>query len=273
MEERKDIGSIALLVDVENISPKYTKHIFDELANWGVVTYKRAYTDWTGDQRENWKAQLLEYAITPVQQYSYTYGKNSSDSALIIDAMDIMHAKNVKGFCIVSSDSDFIRLVTRLREEGIFVIGMGEEKTSKTTVSAYDRFIYLDVLFGKNGKEKQNTDNHNVIINRNQNVKAAVKKMPAIGKIEKIDAADKVKNKIPNGFLEEVTSIIDSWSNDEGWANLANVGNMLVKRNPDFDSRNYGFKKLNDMIKNVKELETRVDVDKKIYYVKIKESN
>lgn len=275
--EIKDIGNIALLIDIENISPKYAKLIFDEVSNYGKVTYKRAYADWTSNLRENWKQQCLEYAITPIQQYSYTSGKNSTDSALIIDAMDIMYAKNVSGFCIVSSDSDFIKLALRLREEGMFVIGMGEEKTSKDTVSAFDKFIYLDVLFGK-GKQAEKPGGI-VVLNegkqkRKMTIHADTHEPPAPkGKPAKPAAAPvRTVGKIPSGFVEELTSIIDSWSDDDGWANLANVGNMLTKRNPDFDSRNYGFKKLNDMIKHIGVLEMKLDSDKKICFVKIKDT-
>src|SRR5512137_103723 len=137
---------IALLIDADNVSDKYIKYIFDEITNHGSPTYKRIYADWTKQQSSNWKKVLLDYSISPVQQYSYTVGKNSTDSALIIDAMDILYSKNVDGFCIVSSDSDFTRLAARLRESGMFVIGMGEKKTPKSFISACEKFKYLEVL-------------------------------------------------------------------------------------------------------------------------------
>ncbi len=137
---------IAVLIDAENVSEKYIKYIFDEVSNHGIPTYKRIYGDWTNPQLAPWKGVLLDYSISPIQQYSYITGKNSTDSALIIDAMDILYSNNVDGFCIVSSDSDFTRLAARLREAGMYVIGMGEKKTPKAFISACEKFKYLEVL-------------------------------------------------------------------------------------------------------------------------------
>ena len=139
---------IALLIDAENVSPKYIKTIIDEVSMYGTPAYKRIYGDWTAPDMVSWKKMLLEHNLTPIQQFSYTQGKNASDSAMIIDAMDILYTKNVDGFCIVSSDSDFTRLAARLRESRMFVIGMGESKTPTAFKSACDTFKYLDVLMG-----------------------------------------------------------------------------------------------------------------------------
>ena len=145
-------NKIALLIDAENVSDKYIKYILDEISNYGIPTYKRIYGDWSSDQTKKWKSVLLTYSITPVQTYNYTSGKNSADSALIIDAIDILYTGNVDGFCIISSDSDFTRLATRLREAGKRVIGMGERKTPKALISACEKFIYLEVLITKPAK-------------------------------------------------------------------------------------------------------------------------
>lgn len=145
----------ALLIDAENISSKYIKIILDELSNYGVATYRRIYGDWTDSANASWKSVLLNYSVNPVQQYSYTQGKNASDSALIIDAMDILYTGNVGGFCLVSSDSDFTRLASRLRESGKHVVGMGESKTASAFISACNQFKYLDILFNQNSEEEK----------------------------------------------------------------------------------------------------------------------
>ena len=147
---------IAVLIDADNVSGKYIKHIIDEISNHGTPTIKRIYGDWTKPDLNSWKTVLLDYSITPIQQYGYTSGKNATDAALIIDAMDILYSKNVDGFCIVSSDSDFTRLAARLREAGMFVVGMGERKTPKPFISACEMFKYLEVL----AKEPEVTNNH-----------------------------------------------------------------------------------------------------------------
>ena len=145
----------AVLIDADNVSDRYIKNIMDELANEGIVTYKRIYGDWTKPALASWKNVLLNHSITPIQQYSYTIGKNATDSAMIIDAMDILYSGNVEGFCIVSSDSDFTRLASRLRESGMYVIGMGERKTPQPFVNACNRFKYLEVISGSLDKEKK----------------------------------------------------------------------------------------------------------------------
>ena len=149
---------IAILIDADNVSDKYIKIIVDEVANIGIATYKRIYGDWTSARLSSWKKVLLEDSIIPIQQYSYTTGKNATDSAMIIDAMDILYSGNVDGYCIVSSDSDFTRLAARLRESGMLVLGMGEEKTPKPFISACNQFKYLDLLYRNQQEEEKKED-------------------------------------------------------------------------------------------------------------------
>ena len=149
---------IAILIDADNVSDKYIKIIVDEVANIGIATYKRIYGDWTSARLSSWKNVLLEDSIIPIQQYSYTTGKNATDSAMIIDAMDILYSGNVDGYCIVSSDSDFTRLAARLRESGMLVLGMGEEKTPKPFISACNQFKYLDLLYRNQQEEEKKED-------------------------------------------------------------------------------------------------------------------
>ncbi len=206
----------AVLIDADNVSDRYIKNIFDELSTEGTVTYKRIYGDWTNVNMSHWKDTLLEYSITPIQQYAYTTGKNATDSAMIIDAMDILYTANLYGFCIVSSDSDFTRLASRLREAGKCVIGMGESKTPSAFVKACDRFKYLDLL-------NKGSDSGNPLITPVDYIKKAL------------------------------TEIIRDTSDEDGWSPLSNVGNVLSKRFPDFDVRNYGFSKLTPFINSLKD--------------------
>ncbi len=210
------VTRLAVLIDAENVSDRYTQYIFEELAGYAdLITYKRIYGDWTTGRLNSWKKVLLDYSITPIQQYSYTMGKNSTDSALIIDAMDILYNGDVDSFCIVSSDSDFTRLAARLREAGKCVIGMGEKKTPKPFISACQIFRYLEII----SREEQSVENSESDLN---------------------DIAD------------EVQRIVDEFSDDSGWVFLGSVGNQLEKKLPDFDVRNYGFSKLTALIKATK---------------------
>ncbi len=213
---------IAVMIDADNVSQKYIKYILDEVATHGTPTYKRIYGDWTQPQLGSWKSKLLEYSITPIQQYSYTTGKNSTDSALIIDAMDILYSENVDGFCIVSSDSDFTRLVTRLREDGMYVVGMGEKKTPRPFVVACEKFIYLETI----AEESETAED--------EPQEAATLSTPTDKDTAKLRRA--------------VRKIIMEISDDDGWAYVGNVGNILSKRYPDFDVRNYGFHKLTPLL-------------------------
>ena len=223
---------MAVLIDADNVSDKYIKYILDEISSHGIPTYKRIYGDWTNPNLSSWKGVLLNYSITPIQQYSYTTGKNSSDSALIIDAMDILYSKNVDGFCIVSSDSDFTRLAARLREAGMYVVGMGEKKTPLPFITACEKFKYLEVLAAPTAAEKT----------------------PAAGKVEKTTASQEGMAGIAE-LIETIRTIVNETSDDDGWAFLGEVGKRLNKRYPDFDTRNYGHAKLTPLISSLKQFE------------------
>ncbi len=223
---------MAVLIDADNVSDKYIKYIFDEISSHGTPTYKRIYGDWTNPNLSSWKGVLLNYSITPIQQYSYTTGKNSTDSALIIDAMDILYSKNVDGFCIVSSDSDFTRLAARLREAGMYVVGMGEKKTPLPFITACEKFKYLEVLAAPTAAEKT----------------------PAAGKVEKTTPSEEGMAGITE-LIETIRTIVNETSDDDGWAFLGEVGKRLNKRYPDFDTRNYGHAKLTPLISSLKQFE------------------
>lgn len=217
----------AVLIDADNVSSKYIKYIMDEITNYGIATYKRIYGDWTRTSAASWKEILLENSITPVQQYGYTVGKNATDSAMIIDAMDILYAGNVEGYCIVSSDSDFTKLASRLRESGMIVVGMGEKKTPNPFIAACNQFKYLDVL--AESEEKTNTSEKNPI-----------KGMTDINVIK----------------MAIIKMINESDSETQG-INMADIGNRLAKRYPDFDVRNYGHTKLSRFLRKFDFLEIK----------------
>lgn len=227
---------IAVLIDADNVSEKYIKFIFDEISNHGTPTYKRIYGDWTKPQLASWKTVLLNYSITPIQQYSYTTGKNATDSALIIDAMDILYSGHVEGFCIVSSDSDFTKLAARLREAGMYVVGMGEKKTPMPFIAACELFKYLEVLAPLPAAAGQ-TDN-----NRSKTDKTDTSK-------ESMASLDEL--------IEAIKVIVTESSDEDGWAFLGEVGKKLNKRYPDFDTRNYGYAKLTPFISSLKQFEVQ----------------
>ena len=226
---------LAVLIDADNIPYSNVKGMFEEIAKYGTPTFKRIYGDWTIPTVAGWKSVLLENAITPVQQYSYTKGKNSTDSAMIIDAMDILYSGKVDGFCIVSSDSDFTRLATRLREAGMKVIGIGEKKTPAPFIVACDKFIYLEIISS-----------------------SIVAVEPAIIKQQRGKPSRSKQKSEENDNLAQIkrakrliaTSISDL-ADENGWAYLGDVGNLILKKQPDFDSRNYGFAKLTPLIKSL----------------------
>lgn len=220
---------IAVLIDSDNISPKYLQYILTELSNYGTPTIKRSYGDFSGTAKRNLKQQLLDLSIRPMHQYSYTKGKNATDSALIIDAMDILHEGKVESFCIVSSDSDFIGLVTRIREEGLMVIGMGERKTSKYFVAACDQFKYLEVLEESYKEEPVQETKGSSTAQKNGDKSSLVSK---------------------KALIKSITKIIQENSDDDDWIGLGEVGSRLQKRHPDFDARNYGSAKLSSLIKS-----------------------
>ena len=232
-----DDKRFAVLIDADNVSDKYIKNILNEMTNYGIITYKRIYGDWTKPALGPWKNVLLDNSITPIQQYGYTVGKNATDSAMIIDAMDILYSGNVEGFCIVSSDSDFTRLASRLRESGMYVVGMGEKKTPSAFVSACNMFKYLEIL-------TQNATNSIPIL-------ADDKAKPS-----KKESVEETVTPL-SVLIDAITSIINDTSDDDGWSSLGGVGNILMKRLPDFDVRNYGFNKLTPLIKSLQKYEIK----------------
>lgn len=234
MEIQKDL-KLAVLIDADNVPYANVREMFEEIAKYGTPTFKRIYADWTKPTVSGWKKVLLENAITPIQQYSYSTGKNASDSALIIDAMDILYTGKVDGFCIVSSDSDFTRLATRLREAGMKVIGIGEKKTLNPFITACDKFIYLEILKPQVEREPE--------VPGKKESKA--KPQPAKQPLSKIDPA----------IIKLVSDSITDLADENGWAFLGDLGNLLMKKKPDFDTRNYGFLKMLPLIKSMNRFE------------------
>ncbi|WP_378186627.1 NYN domain-containing protein [Aquimarina sp. W85] len=221
----KDVN-LAVLIDGDNIPSFYVKEMMEEIAKYGNPTIKRIYGDWTNPYLTKWKNILLENAITPIQQYGYTTGKNATDSAMIIDAMDILYSGKVNGFCLVSSDSDFTRLATRLREAGMQVYGIGEKKTPDPFIVACDKFIYLEIL-------KQKPDNGDTNDTKE--------------KQQKKENIDTITPKV----IRLIAATISDLEDEDGWAFLGDVGGLLQKKQPNFDSRNYGFQKLTPLIKSI----------------------
>jgi len=241
---------LAVLIDGDNIPSAYVKEMMEEIAKYGNPTIKRIYGDWTKPHLSKWKNILLENAVTPIQQYGYTAGKNATDSAMIIDAMDILYSEKVNGFCLVSSDSDFTRLATRLREAGMQVFGIGEKKTPESFIVACDKFIYIEILkYQSEGSETELAESKSSLKNN----------------------IDKITPKV----IKLISSTISDLADDDGWAFLGDVGNLLQKKQPNFDSRNYGFQKLTPLIKSIKKFEIEQRESPKgrfkLIYVKNKE--
>lgn len=230
----KDL-KLAVLIDADNVPYANVKEMFEEIAKYGTPTFKRIYADWTKPTVSGWKKVLLENAITPIQQYSYSVGKNASDSALIIDAMDILYTGKVDGFCIVSSDSDFTRLATRLREAGMKVIGIGEKKTLNPFITACDKFIYIEIL-------KQEKEEHPEIPGKKPS-----KNIPA--------KTNKPLNQVDPQVIRLISDSISDLADEAGWAFLGELGNLMLKKKPDFDPRNYGFPKMLALIRNINKFE------------------
>ena len=243
--------NIAVIMDGDNIPSAHVKEMMEEIAKYGNPTIKRIYGDWTKPNLSKWKNLLLENAITPIQQYGYTTGKNATDSAMIIDAMDILYSEKVNGFCLVSSDSDFTRLATRLREAGMKVFGIGEKKTPHPFIVACDKFIYIEILknLAKGGESETAED-----------------KEPTSENIDKVTP----------GVIRLIATTVADLEDDDGWAFLGDVGNLLQKKQPNFDARNYGFQKLTPLIKSTQkfEIESRESPTGrfKLIYVKNKDS-
>lgn len=319
----------AILIDADNVSEKYVQIVLDEVANAGVATYKRIYGDWTSPRLSSWKKCLLDNSIIPMQQYSYTFGKNATDSAMIIDAMDILYSGTVDGFAIVSSDSDFTRLVARLRESGMYVIGMGEQKTPRPFISACNQFKYLDLLLAARASEEDADEDEELDAQAKKRrarprgrkqarsaeprlqdgvsdavdnevafedstgaidsadsgesqrrprrrpgdrgvvstlVEAAVDDGDSLVEVAAEYAADSEAEAVEVEFgqmskadrrrhmrmiRESINAIIDKFSDDDGWVSLGQLGDQLARRLPDFDVRNYGFKKLRPFLKSL----------------------
>ncbi len=243
---------LAVLIDADNVPYSNVKGVMEEIAKYGTPTFKRIYGDWTRPTVSGWKNVLLENAITPIQQYSYTSGKNSSDSALIIDAMDILYSGKVDGFCIVSSDSDFTRLATRLREAGMKVFGIGQKKTPNPFIVACDKFIYME------------------IIPMAEELAATVRTTKIIKPKHKASV-----DKINKETLKLIVGTINDLGDENGWAFLGDVGNLLLKKQPNFDPRNYGFLKLTPLITSLPQFEIdKRETDKagiKLVYIRHKE--
>lgn len=238
METIKDLR-LAVLIDADNVPYSHVTGMLEEIAKYGTPTFKRIYADWTKPTVSGWKTVLLENAITPVQQYSYTSGKNATDSAMIIDAMDILYSGRVDGFCIVSSDSDFTRLATRLREAGMKVFGFGERKTPNAFISACDKFIYIEIL------------------SRHQSKNAPPKKQ---GKKTKEQPARPEESKpaietVNKDLVKLISGSITDLADESGWTFLGELGTLLLKKHPNFDPRNYGYSKLVSLIKSIDQFE------------------
>ncbi len=245
MDSGTEFDNLAVLIDADNAQPKIVDGLLAEIAKYGTANVKRIYGNWTDEKLKGWKATLLEHSIQPMQQFAYTAGKNATDSAMIIDAMDLLYTENFDGFCIVSSDSDFTRLASRLRESGLVVYGFGEKKTPKPFVAACDRFIFTEVLRGKDEEEDR-------------------------PKTRQSDDLKRDKGHLANLFR----NAIDAYSDDDGWAQLGSVGSNIAKQLPEFDSRNYGYKKLKDLVKAMKLFDFREESEgpghNKVIYIRSK---
>lgn len=223
---------LAVLIDADNAPAAIVEGLFEEIAKYGVASVKRIYGDWTGPHLGGWKKVLLDHSIQPIQQFAYTKGKNATDSSLIIDAMDLLYTRRFDGFCLVSSDSDFTRLASRLREEGLTVYGFGEEKTPKPFVAACDKFIYIELL------------REDVVAPTNGEPSTASAAAPDV--VKPIVAEPSKKPKAPVGFIAK---IMDDIADEDGWAHLGALGANITKLRPEFDPRTHGYKKLSDLIK------------------------
>ncbi|MGH8234687.1 MAG: NYN domain-containing protein [Rhodanobacteraceae bacterium] len=211
-------AKLAVLIDADNAQPSLLTALLAEIAKYGTAHVKRAYGDWTGNHLKGWKEELLRQSIQPMQQFGYTRGKNATDSALIIDAMDLLYSGRFDGFCIVSSDSDFTRLAGRIRESGLIVYGFGERKTPEPFVAACDKFIYVENLSGK----------------------------PDEAAPQRPSSAAQLKQ--DSGLVNLLRNAIDAASDEDGWAGLGAVGSIISKQRPDFDARSYGYGKLSDLV-------------------------
>lgn len=286
---------LAVLIDADNVSAHHIKPMMEEIARYGNPTIKRIYGDWTRPNLSGWKSCLLDYALSPVQQFSYTTGKNATDSALIIDAMDLLYSDRVDGFCLVSSDSDFTRLAMRLREAGMIVYGLGELKTPSAFIAACDRFIFLEILLddddeddappapkaSSKSSEKKSVSSRST--KKNDDKDKAAKDNNGDKDKDKDKEKDKSKGatqakaitKIDTKLKRLFTQSIHDVEDEDGWAYLGEVGNLLLKKQPSFDARNYGFRSLSALIRSIDlyEIEFREGSKSgdKLVYIRVKE--
>ena len=216
---------LAVLIDADNAPPSITEGLLAEVAKYGTAHVKRAYGDWTGTSLKGWKDQLLAQSIQPIQQFAYTTGKNATDAAMVIDAMDLLYSGRFDGFCIVSSDSDFTRLAARIRESGLTVYGFGERKTPKPFVAACDKFIYVENL-----------------------AYSADDSGPAGGTPAPAARAQADQLRRDKALVSQLRNAVEAASDDDGWAQLASIGHIITKQQPDFDSRSWGYAKLSDLM-------------------------
>ncbi len=232
---------LAILIDADNAQPSVIEALLGEIASYGIASVKRIYGDWTTSQLSGWKSTLLDYGIQPIQQFAYTKGKNSTDSAMIIDAMDLLYTKNFDGFCIVTSDSDFTRLASRIRENGLFVFGFGEKKTPKAFMGACDKFTYTE------------------------NLRSSVSEQASKNSDKKLLLED-------GRVLSLIRDAVEDSADESGWSYLATVGNIIANKSPEFDPRSYGFKKLIDLMRSTNLFEFKADEfsSKKSIFVRCK---
>ena len=264
---------LAVLIDAENVPRNCIKNVMEEIAIYGTPTIKRIYGDWTSPMISGWKNSLLENAITPIQQYGYTTGKNSSDSAMIIDAMDILYSDKTDGFVIVSSDSDFTRLAIRLREAGQRVIGIGERKTPSAFIAACDKFTYIEVI--RDNAEETHAESEELRADSDENGQKQQGQSrekhfsPGPGRPRGV--------KVPDAIVQLIADSVSDLAGDSGLVFMGELGNLILKKQPDFDHRNFGYKSLSSMIKSIDrfEIDFRQTTDPNIkhVFVRDKEAN
>ena len=250
---------LAVLIDGDNAPRDCLKSIMEEIAIYGTPMIKRIYGDWASQGLTSWKNSLLENAVTPQQQFAYTTGQNATDSAMIIDAMDILYTGKTDGYVLVSSDSDFTPLAIRLRESGMYVIGIGEEKTPKAFVQACDKFIRVEVIRDKYKKTTKAAAKPAAKKTASKTAKTAEKpdKAPAKTTAKK-SAAEEKKPPVPDDIINLIADSVADLADDDGYIDLSNLGNLIIKKQPDFDPRTYGFGKLSTMLKNLPRFEVQV---------------
>lgn len=250
MSDDKSNPRLAVLIDADNARANIIEGLLAEVVKFGVASVKRIYGDWTTPNLGQWKTVLLEHSIQPMQQFRYTTGKNATDSAMIIDAMDLLYTDTFDGFCIVSSDSDFTRLASRIRESGKRVYGFGEKKTPRPFITACDRFIYTEILALSVDSQTNNTEFAPNSLNKSVEINNELKKLPSESK-----AVSKPSQPVPGNKLRQDTQLMNLFrtaiaaaSHENGWAYLGQVGTNIVKQAPDFDPRNYHYEKLSELV-------------------------